>query len=114
MIESSFFELRCKDVVNIVDGKCLGRISDIVIEICSGQILGFVVPNGMNFASIFKGVEEIFIPYQNICKIGKDVILVELNLTETRNFKVDKFSDVSTLTESEANKNIEGIRNKLS
>ena len=106
MIESSFFELRSKDVVNIVDGKCLGRICDIVIEICSGQVLGFIVPNGMNFASIFRGVEEVFIPYQNICKIGKDVILVELNMTEVRNFKVDKFSDVATLNESDIKKTI--------
>ena len=101
MIESSFFELRSKDVVNIVDGKSLGRICDIVIEICSGQVLGFIVPNGLNFASFFRGAEEIFIPYQNICKIGKDVILVELNLTEARNFKVDKFSDVAILKQKD-------------
>ena len=101
MIESSFFELRSKDVVNIVDGKSLGRICDIVIEVCSGQVLGFIVPNGLNFTSFFRGAEEIFIPYQNICKIGKDVILVELNLTEARNFKVDKFSDVAILKQKD-------------
>ena len=47
--------------------------------------------------SIFKGSEDLFIPYQNVCKIGQDVILVELNLTEYRNFKTSTFSEVSTL-----------------
>lgn len=96
MVETSFYELKCKKVINIIDGKDLGHICDIVLEICSGSILGFVVPCSPNFLSLFKGVEEIFIPYQNVCKIGKDTILVELAITETRNFKTTKFSEVST------------------
>ena len=93
MIETSFCDLRTKSVINVLDGKNLGHICDIVLEICSGQILGFVVPASKSLISIFKGGEDIFIPYHNVCKIGKDVILVELNFTEVRNFKTTTFSE---------------------
>ena len=93
MVETSFCDLRAKSVINVLDGKNLGRICDIVLEICTGQILGFVVPGSKNLINIFKGGEDIFIPYRNVCKIGQDVILVELNFTEFRNFKTTTFSE---------------------
>lgn len=95
MIESSFCDLRSKSVINVLDGKDLGHICDIVIEICSGQILGFILPVSKGLLSFFKGGEDLFVPYHNVCKIGQDVILVELNFTEYKNFKTTTFSDVS-------------------
>ena len=77
-MESSFLELRCKEVVNIVDGKRLGHIVDIVFELETGRVCGLVVPGNKNFWSVFKGGSEIFIPYAQIVKIGDDTILVEL------------------------------------
>ena len=77
-MESSFLELRCKEVVNIVDGKRLGHIVDIVFELESGRVCGLVVPGDKNFWSVFKGGAEIFVPYSQIVKIGDDTILVEL------------------------------------
>ena len=77
-MESSFLELRCKEVVNVVDGKKLGHIVDIVFELSSGRITGLVVPGEKNFWNVFKSSGEIFIPYSQICKIGDDTILVEL------------------------------------
>ncbi len=77
-MESSFLELRCKEVVNVVDGKRLGHIVDIVFELSTGNILGLVVPGDKNIWNVFKSGGEIFIPYNQICKIGDDTILVEL------------------------------------
>ena len=77
-MESSFLELRCKEVVNSVDGKRLGHIVDIVFELESGRVCGLVVPGNKNFWNAFKGGSEIFIPYSQIVKIGDDTILVEL------------------------------------
>ena len=77
-METSFCELKAKEVVNIVDGKRLGHITDLVFETNCGKILGLVVPGEKSGWNIFKSVEDIFIPYQNICKIGYDTILVEL------------------------------------
>ena len=77
-METSFQELKSKQVVNTVDGKCLGHISDIVFDVVTACALGFVVPQSAGFWSIFKGNKDIFIPFNCVCKIGVDVILVEL------------------------------------
>jgi len=39
--------------------------------------LGFVVP-GESALRLFRRREDMFIPFEKICKIGIDVILVEL------------------------------------
>jgi len=75
--ELSFCELRSKQVVNVIDGKVLGRIVDVVFSRQSARVLGFVVPGEGGFA-IFKRKGDIFIPFERICKIGVDVVLVEL------------------------------------
>lgn len=87
-METSFFAMRCKEVINVCDGKSLGRISDIVFDMFSGQIFGLLVPSTAGFFTIFHSCDEIFIPYQNICKIGEDVILVDL--AETNVLSVNK------------------------
>ena len=78
-MESSFSELKCKQVINVVDGKSLGRIIDIILDVKTCKILGLVVPNpNCGMWSLFKSGKDIFIPFNRICKIGVDVILVEL------------------------------------
>lgn len=82
-MEVSFLELKTKQVINTVDGKCLGHISDIIFDIACAKALGFVVPlQGSGFWSLFKGGKDLFIPFECVCKIGVDVILVELYLEE--------------------------------
>ena len=75
--ELSFCELRCKQVINVIDGKFLGRICDIIFSRGSARILGFVVPGDGSFRFLRKR-DDMFIPFERICKIGVDVILVEL------------------------------------
>ena len=75
--EVTFCELRCKQVVNVVDGRCLGHIIDIVFDLKCGRILGLVTP-GFRRWFWFRPREDIFIPWRCVCKIGDDVILVEL------------------------------------
>lgn len=77
-METSFLDLRCKEVINIVDGRLLGHIVDMVVDIRTSRVTGLVVPGAKSFFSFFKSGQDIFIPYRNICKIGDDVILVEL------------------------------------
>ncbi len=77
-METSFLEMRLKEVINVVDGRLLGHIVDMVFDIRTSRVLGFVVPASKGFFSVFKPSQEIFIPYNNICKIGEDVMLVEL------------------------------------
>ncbi|MEG1613464.1 MAG: YlmC/YmxH family sporulation protein [Clostridia bacterium] len=73
----TFCELREKEVVNTVDGRRLGRIVDISFT-CRGQIFGIIVPGCKKLLRNLSSNDAIFIPWRNICKIGEDVILVEL------------------------------------
>ena len=70
-------ELKCKDVVNICDGRKLGRIVDVVLDCRFGKIKGIVLPGGRGF-SLFKTPEDVFLPWKCILRIGDDVILAEL------------------------------------
>lgn len=74
-MEISFTDLKEKEVVNIVDGKKLGRIVDVVFSISSGVVKGVVVPGEKK---IFRKSEDVFIALNQVKKIGGDVILVNL------------------------------------
>ena len=78
-MESSFLELRCKEVVNVVDGRRLGHIVDIVFDLQTARILGLVVPGEKSFWNVFRNGSQLFIPFSCVCKIGDDTILVELH-----------------------------------
>jgi YlmC/YmxH family sporulation protein len=73
----SFAELRCKEVVNCIDGKRLGRIIDIVFGARDGRILGIVVPHARKNI-IFRNSEPIFIAWDLVERIGEDILLVKI------------------------------------
>lgn len=73
-------KLKQKEVVNCVDGKRLGYICDLVIDEIDGRICALVVPAPTKFIFFSKNEKDYVIPYKNIRKIGKDVILVELDI----------------------------------
>lgn len=75
----SLSELRTKDVVNTRDGRRLGKVMDI--EFCeqSGTVTALVVPGEFNLFQSLRGEKcGIVIPWDRICKIGDDVILVDV------------------------------------
>lgn len=74
-MDITFCELRCKEVVNTLNGKRLGRVSDMVISCRTCKVLGLIVPGDKR---LFRSKEDLFIPWKNILKIGDDVILVQL------------------------------------
>ena len=52
-METSYLELRCKEVVNVVDGRKLGHIVDVVFDLANGCLLGLVVPGEKSFWNVF-------------------------------------------------------------
>lgn len=78
-METSFTELRSKFVVNVTDGKNLGRTCDVVFSFPEAHVFGIVVP-GKRFR-IFKN-NDLFIPLKNIVKIGTDVVLIDLRTSQ--------------------------------
>jgi len=89
----TFCELRAKEVINVFNGKRLGNIVDMVIDTRSAKVLGIVVPNYENKFRLFKNGNDLFIPYCNIVKIGKDVILVDISNVNSMEVKEDKKDD---------------------
>src|SRR5690606_19332627 len=71
-------DFQTKDVVNIVDGKKLGQISDLELDLRQGRIDSIVVPNHGKLFGFFGGGTDVVIPWRNIVKIGMDVVLVKL------------------------------------
>lgn len=79
-IETTFCELRAKEVVNASDGRRLGRIIDLVLSENGGSVKGIVAPYSRR-GFLGKG-QDVFIPWRCIQKIGEDVILVEIRLPQ--------------------------------
>ncbi len=69
----SFSDISDKEVVNICDGKRLGYVCDADIDCECGKIIRLAIPakNG-----IFAGKNRIYIRWDNIERIGEDIILV--------------------------------------
>lgn len=75
-MDISFVDIREKEVINIFDGKKLGHIIDIIFDSSSGQVQGVVVPGIKKF---MRKSEDIFVPINNLKKIGEDVLLIKLS-----------------------------------
>ncbi|RFU63359.1 YlmC/YmxH family sporulation protein [Peribacillus glennii] len=73
-------EFQVKDIVNIADGKKLGNLSDLDINIATGAIEAIIVSGGGKLMGFFGREEDIIIPWRKIRKIGADVILVDHNI----------------------------------
>ena len=75
-------ELRLLDIVNIKDGRRLGPIKDLDLDLERGVVKGIVVPGPSRSWGFFGGggkSEDIIIPWERVKKIGVDVILVDAN-----------------------------------
>lgn len=75
----SLSELRQKDVINTRDGQCLGKVIDIEFCAVDGRVTALVVPGEFSLSSLLRGERcGVVILWENICKIGDDVILVDV------------------------------------
>ncbi|HHY41115.1 MAG TPA: YlmC/YmxH family sporulation protein [Syntrophaceticus sp.] len=74
-------ELRLHDVINVIDGRRLGMIRDIDIDVETGRVRSIILPGNNRVFNFFVKNEEVVIPWEKIVKIGVDVILVEYSGT---------------------------------
>lgn len=74
-MELSFQSLKQKDVVSVSDGKNLGKVCDVTVSFPECNWLGITVPGCKGFK--FTNKSEVFIPVNQIVKIGDDTILVK-------------------------------------
>lgn len=71
-------DLRQRDVINTVDGRRLGIISDLDVDLNAGRVTGLIIPGQARMLGLFGREGDVYIPWEKIIKIGSDVILVEL------------------------------------
>ena len=79
-----FSNLQCKEVICVSDGRRLGYISDIQIDVPEGNITAILVPGPCKFGGMFGPQDDFCIPWHCICKIGPDIVLVDTKCDECR------------------------------
>lgn len=73
-------DLNGVEVINMHDGTRIGVInaSDLILNEDTGKIEAIMVPSKNKF-SIWGNHSEMTIPWEQICKIGSEVIIVDLS-----------------------------------
>ena len=72
-------ELQRKDIINIKDGKKIGKIVDVEFDINSGYMIHFVIEKAHFVRNLFSNTEELNIKFTQIKKLGEDVILIDIS-----------------------------------
>jgi len=72
-------DLKSKEVIDIHTGNRLGFVNDVEIDIASGQLTALVVPGAYRFMGLFGRENDNVVKWEQIKKIGEDIILIESN-----------------------------------
>lgn len=77
-------ELHCKEVICIADGRRLGFVSDVEVEVPDGNVIAIVVPGPCKVFGVIGRTDDFVIPWKCIRKIGPDIILVDIKPDDCR------------------------------
>ncbi len=80
-MEVTFHDLKQKDVINLTDGKNMGKVCDLKFTFPENDVLGFTVTGGKGFKFTR---QEVFVPVSCVVKIGADAVLVKIGKKEER------------------------------
>ncbi|NLV37450.1 MAG: YlmC/YmxH family sporulation protein [Clostridiaceae bacterium] len=72
-------DFKQKEVVNISDGRRLGFVCDVEIDLEQGKVEAVVLPGVGRLFGLLGKESEFIIPWEKIVKIGEDIILVDLD-----------------------------------
>ena len=73
-----FTQLHCKEVICLRDGRRLGYVADVCIEIPEGKVAAIIVPCPGKMFGLLAGRDEYMIPWGCIRRVGPDIILVDI------------------------------------
>lgn len=71
-------DIRNKEVINMSTGIRLGYVSDVEVDVSTGQIISIVVPGPSRYLGLLGREEDFVIPWKKIGRIGEDIILVDI------------------------------------
>ncbi|MDD3853057.1 MAG: YlmC/YmxH family sporulation protein [Syntrophomonadaceae bacterium] len=79
-------ELNGKEMVNIYDGMRMGTVgeSDMLVNGETGDIVSIILPNRGNAFTFWADRQKLVIPWEAVKKIGREVIVVDLDQTHMR------------------------------
>ena len=83
-MSAKFTDFHCKEVICISDGQRLGMVEDVIIQLPGGEISAIVVPGRCKLCGFGPPREEFIIPWRQICRIGPDIVLVDIKPDECR------------------------------
>ena len=66
-----------RQVVNIADGKCLGNLKDIELNLWTGSIEALILPALNGFWHRLQNAGELVIGWEKVVRIGVDGILID-------------------------------------
>lgn len=70
-------ELKEREVVNVNDGRRLGLIKDLDLDLDKGAVKSIIIPAAGGVWSKIHRAREYIVPWEKIVKIGVDTILVD-------------------------------------
>ncbi len=75
------FELTGKEIVNLANGVRLGVVgeSDLAIDAETGRVCSIILPCKGNLLNFWADRQQLIIPWEAVRRIGKEVIIVELD-----------------------------------
>ena len=73
-----FTQLQCKEVICIADGRRLGFVTDVQVELPEGNVCAIVVPGPCRFFGLGGRQDDFLIPWNCIKKNGPDIVLVDV------------------------------------
>ena len=79
-----FSQLQCKEVICVSDGRRLGFIEDVEVEVPEGRVCAIIVPGPCRFPGLRAPRDCFCIPWHSICKIGPDIVLVDIRPEDCR------------------------------
>ena len=79
-----FTQLQCKEVICVSDGRRLGFITDVQVEVPEGRVCAIVVPGPCRFGGLFGRNDDYIIPWNCIKRIGPDIVLVDTKPDDCR------------------------------
>lgn len=79
-------DFKQKEVINISDGRRLGFVDDVEIDVDTGKIDAIILPGAGRLFGLLGKENEFIIPWDKIVKIGEDIILVDLDERTIRKY----------------------------
>lgn len=79
-----FTDLQCKEVICVSDGRRLGYVADVLVEVPEGRVCSILVPSPHRNLGLLGNREDFIIPWDCIRRIGPDIVLVDVKCDDCR------------------------------